>query len=90
MPSLYDLFIEYNKPYFCIRRSSVSIIQEKQYQPHFRETHCPISLEKFTKNETIIELPCQHIFSKANILKWISSISSNCPICRTQIDYLHR
>lgn len=88
MTSLYDLFHEYNQPCFYTRRPPVSILQEKRYQTYFRESHCPISLEKFTVGEKIVELPCSHCFSKEHIMKWISSISPSCPICRKQIDYL--
>lgn len=86
MTSLYELFHEYNKNHFCIHRPSISILQEKQYQSHFRELCCPISLEKFTVGEIIVELPCSHCFSKNNIMKWINTISPSCPICRDEIN----
>lgn len=45
---------------------------------------CPISLEKFEEGESIIELPCSHIFNETNIKNWLKE-KTNCPICRMDL-----
>lgn len=45
---------------------------------------CPISLEQFKEGESIIELPCNHIFNENNIKNWLKE-KTNCPICRMDL-----
>jgi hypothetical protein len=45
---------------------------------------CPISLEEFKEGDSIIELPCNHIFNENNIKKWLKE-TPNCPVCRHDI-----
>jgi SUMO ligase MMS21 Smc5/6 complex component len=42
---------------------------------------CPISLNKFNTNDTIIILKCNHLFHKSYIEQWVSK-HMDCPICR--------
>ena len=49
---------------------------------------CSICLEKYVKNEKIIELSCKHTFHEKCIKEWMdtNNISNNtCPICRENI-----
>ena len=45
---------------------------------------CPISLEQFKEGESIIELPCKHIFNEINIKNWLKE-KTNCPVCRRDL-----
>lgn len=45
---------------------------------------CPISLEEFKEGDSIIELPCNHIFNENNIKNWLKE-KPNCPICRMSL-----
>jgi len=87
MKTLYEILNEYNNIRFCIHSNPVSTPQEIKYYSGLSETHCPISLEPFRLGDTIIKLPCEHYFSRENILEWITNFSSNCPICRHRIQY---
>ena len=49
-----------------------------------KEKKCSICLVKYKKSDLIKELPCNHIFHKNCILKWIE-ISNVCPICKYDI-----
>jgi hypothetical protein len=49
------------------------------------EVVCPICLEEFNENETVIELSCKHIFHKDCIKKWFEN-NHSCPTCRKKID----
>ena len=52
-----------------------------KYNYGFKETQCPISLEDFKDGDSLIELPCKHIFLEKNLKEWIKE-KQNCPICR--------
>ena len=49
-----------------------------------KEKKCSICLVKYKKSDLIKELPCNHIFHKNCILKWIEK-SNVCPICKYDI-----
>ena len=49
------------------------------------EVVCPICLEEFNENETVIELSCKHTFHKDCIKKWFEN-NHSCPTCRKKID----
>ena len=42
---------------------------------------CPIGLDEFKEGDSIIELPCKHIFLKENIINWLKN-KHTCPVCR--------
>ena len=42
---------------------------------------CSICLEIFKNNESVISLPCNHIFHHECIQTWLKN-SNNCPLCR--------
>ena len=46
-----------------------------------KETQCPISLEDFKDGDSLIELPCKHIFLENNLKEWIKE-KQTCPVCR--------
>ena len=47
---------------------------------------CLISLQKLKKDDDVVLLPCEHIFLKEPILKWINNFSYTCPKCRNKIN----
>ncbi|MCQ2819947.1 MAG: hypothetical protein MJ252_21995, partial [archaeon] len=47
--------------------------------------NCSICLEPFQINESVITLPCFHIFHEKCILKWLET-QNFCPICRFKIE----
>lgn len=49
------------------------------------EVTCPICLEEFNEDESVIELPCKHVFHKECIKKWFEN-NHSCPTCRKKID----
>ena len=49
-----------------------------------KEKKCSICLLKYKKSDIIKELPCNHIFHKNCILKWMEK-SNVCPICKYDI-----
>ena len=46
--------------------------------------HCPISLCDFEEGQTVIELPCSHIFEKDAILEYLKEYNYKCPVCRKE------
>tara|TARA_B100001059_G_C17829197_1_gene583451 strand:- start:230 stop:958 length:729 start_codon:yes stop_codon:yes gene_type:complete len=46
---------------------------------------CPISMAKFKEGETIVKLPCGHIFDKDSITEWVTKEKATCPICRHKL-----
>ena len=49
------------------------------------EISCPICLEEFKDNESVIELPCKHVFHKPCIKQWFKN-NYSCPTCRKKIE----
>ena len=51
----------------------------------FETDECMIMMDKFEKDEEIIQLPCLHVFKKDAIETWLKEESSKCPICRYEL-----
>ena len=47
---------------------------------------CPITQEKFEKDQNIALLPCGHIFEKDAVMKWLENENASCPSCRFKLD----
>ena len=45
---------------------------------------CPICNEEFILGETVIKIPCSHIYHEACIMPWLEH-KHNCPICRFEL-----
>lgn len=47
------------------------------------DEQCPICLEGYSANKTIVQLNCNHKFHKECIIKWFQTTTiNNCPLCR--------
>ena len=62
-------------------------IQKFDTNKKYANTECPINLNKFEKDDDIIILPCNHVYSSELIKKWLSEESNCCPICRYELEY---
>ena len=56
----------------------------KLFDSSYSVKECPISLEEFKEGDSIIELPCNHIFNENNIKNWLKE-KPNCPVCRMSL-----
>ena len=43
---------------------------------------CPICQQEYKPNRRVVRLPCQHMFCRDCVYKWLCTESSECPICR--------
>ena len=57
----------------------------KYNSKQLKDKVCPITREEFKENEEIIQLPCEHIFSKDAIITWLETEAAICPICRKKL-----
>lgn len=55
-----------------------------------KNNECPIILEKLIIGKEYSILPCDHVFDKESILKWLNNQSNKCPICRFELDYIEK
>jgi len=47
---------------------------------------CSICLDTLKRNDTVIQLDCDHLFHKACIKQWFNTkVNKNCPLCRNII-----
>ena len=89
--SLDDLFTNYYTHYInSINANDISDLLSQCNEIKFSlEEHggkvCPISLEEFKEGDTLVELPCKHLFIKENITTWFENKTS-CPVCRKKIN----
>ena len=51
----------------------------------FDTKECAITQDTFVEGQTIIQLPCSHIFDPESIKTWLKEESSKCPICRYEL-----
>jgi len=63
-------------------------IKKAHYDPevHKETTTCPITRNEFTKETSVGELPCGHIFEHDAIMLWLKNESASCPVCRSKLD----
>jgi len=50
------------------------------------QTLCVITMKPFESGDSIAKLPCNHIFEKEAILKWLKEEKASCPVCRFKLD----
>ena len=46
---------------------------------------CPITLEQFKIGDSIVELHCNHTFSKSALTEWLKN-NETCPMCRCDLN----
>ena len=62
-------------------------IKYKKYEVgEFQNDTCPMTLNDFIVGEEIAQLPCNHVFEKNAILKWLKDENASCPVCRKSLD----
>jgi len=44
--------------------------------------NCSICLEEYSDREILRELPCSHLYHMECVDKWLTTKSSNCPLCK--------
>ena len=72
------------EPYININISPEEVLKDSnyiKYNTDIEDKQCPISLEEFKVGDSLIELPCKHIFLENNIKNWVKE-KQTCPICR--------
>jgi len=47
---------------------------------------CPIMHVPFEEGETVVRLPCEHLFSADAIRHWLEKEKAECPVCRFRMD----
>lgn len=47
---------------------------------------CPIMHVPFEEGETVIRLPCEHLFGAEAIRHWLEKEKAECPVCRFRMD----
>jgi hypothetical protein len=51
---------------------------------------CPISMEYFNEDDSIIKLKCGHFFHREPILYWLYMQNSICPMCRYEYPFIEK
>lgn len=88
LSTLYDSFL--NEP--TSTKMVLSTKGEKQLKKikynkqKCKNSECPITQVKFTEEEEITQLPCQHCFHTESIHRWLTTEKAACPVCRYNLD----
>ena len=70
--------------YVNINISTEEILKDSKYMTYnsdIEEKQCPISLDEFKEGDSLIELPCKHMFLESSIKDWVKE-KQTCPVCR--------
>ncbi|CAI2164327.1 3852_t:CDS:2 [Funneliformis geosporum] len=62
--------------------SAVFQVSDSSRCPSGSPEICSICLEEFSDGETLRELPCSHLYHIDCVDKWLTTKSSNCPLCK--------
>lgn len=54
----------------------------KEIEEELAKRECNICIETYMEGDSVIELPCTHMFHKQCIQKWLCTEKINCPVCR--------
>lgn len=57
---------------------------EVSLRVHPLEDSCPVCQEDYGVNESLIRLPCRHMFHEECVLKWLEK-HNTCPMCRHEL-----
>ena len=70
-----------------VSQTGLSQLKYAYFEDETHETKtCPISGDDFEDGEKIVILPCDHTFSEAAIMRWITEENATCPICRFKLE----
>jgi ribosomal protein L34E len=83
--ALRDSFLEINPYKHVLSEEGKQQLQQAIFNANMKNTHCPITLEEFNIGDNVITLPCEHVFNKEAIQKWLTEEKSICPLCRYEL-----
>lgn len=63
----------------CLEQLSEKVLEEKI------EGMCMICFDEFDIDQTVLELPCDHLYHKDCIVPYLKEHSNKCPICRSEV-----
>ena len=63
----------------CLEQLSEKVLEEKI------EGMCMICFDEFNIDQTVLELPCDHLYHKDCIVPYLKEHSNKCPICRSEV-----
>jgi hypothetical protein len=77
-----------NKYKHVLSEKGNDLIQYIKFSPETfpDQTMCIITRIPFESEDTVAKLPCDHIFDKEAILKWLKQEKASCPVCRYKLD----
>lgn len=82
-----DIYTNYYETYILTHNTEKTTLEElkqckkKKFDLSMKIKQCPISLENFKENDSLLELPCGHYFLESKIKEWLS-LKTTCPVCR--------
>ena len=81
---------EQKKYKYVISDAGKRQLKQIKYNSTCNQDTCTITLNKFEENEILIQLPCNHIFSKDAILQWLENEHAHCPMCKYKLDSIKK
>jgi E3 ubiquitin-protein ligase RHA2 len=58
----------------------------KALVPSEEDAKCCVCLSRLQQGDTMKELPCQHIFHRECVDRWLRLCQKTCPLCRVSVD----
>ena len=83
--ALHNSFLEINPYKQVLSEEGKQQLRNVTFCADMKNTHCPITLEEFNVGDDVIALPCEHVFNKESIQKWLTEEKSVCPLCRYEL-----
>lgn len=65
--------------------SLTRIVFRSSNKDEYLNTECLIELRAFEDGETVVQLPCGHVYGEEPICRWFSERKAQCPTCRRDI-----
>jgi hypothetical protein len=91
--SLYDTYIYKNviteDVYDNLKKQNIKFKDLEEVEKK-ENIECPISLEKFNDDDSIIKLNCGHFFHREPILYWLYMQKNKCPVCRYEYPFIEK
>lgn len=87
LTTLYDSFLdEPTSIKMVLSTKGEKQLKKIKYKHNCKNSECPITQVKFTEDEEITQLPCQHCFHTDSIHRWLTTEKAACPVCRYNLD----